>query len=326
MILILSEPGDPHVDHVVPLLKARGAEFLCFDPEAFPARASLSIGYAPNGQMRALLRTDETTIDLAQLQSVWTRRPGPPVPHAQIQDAALREFVAGECQTFVRDLWDSLNCRWVPAQPAVIQRGQFKASQLRVAGELGLELPPTLVTNSPDEFLDFYCQHNGNIISKLAGFTFHRTLSDRFMRFTEVVSKRAIGYASAIQFCPVILQAYVPKRVELRTTVVGRQVFTAEIHSQQTHHTRYDWRRYDLGHTPHFVHELPAEVEARCVQLVERLGLCYGAIDLILTPDGRYVFMEINPNGQYLWIEEQTGMPISAAICDLLMSGRGALP
>jgi glutathione synthase/RimK-type ligase-like ATP-grasp enzyme len=54
---------------------------------------------------------------------------------------------------------------------------------------------------------------------------------------------------------------------------------------------------------------------------VERLGLCYGAIDMVLTPDGRYVFLEINPNGQYLWIEEAAGLPISDAICDLLMSG-----
>ena len=56
------------------------------------------------------------------------------------------------------------------------------------------------------------------------------------------------------------------------------------------------------------------------MQLVEKLGLCYGAIDMVLTPDGRYVFLEINPNGQYLWIELATGLPISDAICSLLMS------
>ncbi|NJR75066.1 MAG: hypothetical protein HC773_18390 [Scytonema sp. CRU_2_7] len=116
-------------------------------------------------------------------------------------------------------------------------------------------------------------------------------------------------------------QAYIPKRLELRITVVGQQVFAAEIHSQETNHTRYDWRRYDHHKTPYFPHELPPEVEQRCVQLVEKLGLCYGAIDMILTPDGRYVFLEINPNGQYLWIELATGLPISDAICDLLISG-----
>ena len=106
--------------------------------------------------------------------------------------------------------------------------------------------------------------------------------------------------------------------------MVGREVFAAEIHSQQTHHTRHDWRRYDLSHTPHFRHMLPPEVQERCVQLVERFELCYGAIDMILTPQGRYVFVEINPSGQYLWIEQETRLPISAAICDLLMAGREA--
>jgi glutathione synthase/RimK-type ligase-like ATP-grasp enzyme len=64
---------------------------------------------------------------------------------------------------------------------------------------------------------------------------------------------------------------------------------------------------------------LPPEIQDKCVRLVEQLELSYGAIDMVLTPEGRYVFLEINPNGQYLWIEEQTGMPISAALCDLLM-------
>jgi hypothetical protein len=40
----------------------------------------------------------------------------------------------------------------------------------------------------------------------------------------------------------------------------------------------------------------------------------------VLTPDGRYVVLEINPNGQYLWIEKATGLPISDAICDFLMA------
>jgi glutathione synthase/RimK-type ligase-like ATP-grasp enzyme len=66
-------------------------------------------------------------------------------------------------------------------------------------------------------------------------------------------------------------------------------------------------------------------VQERCVRLIERLELCYGAIDMILTPDGRYVFLEINPSGQYLWIEMETGLPISAAICDLLMAREGVL-
>ena len=146
----------------------------------------------------------------------------------------------------------------------------------------------------------------------------------RINRYTLVVSTRDVGYAGALRRGPVIFQAYVPKRLELRVTVVGSAVFAAEIHSQHTRRTRHDWRRYDHYQTPLGRHALPDDVAGRCRRLVAELGLCYGAIDLILTPDGRYVFLEINPNGQYLWIEEATGLPISDALCDLLMAGARA--
>ena len=321
MILILTEPSDTHSDFVIEKLKNRGADFLRFNPEDFPSRSSVSIGYAANGQMRSTLGWNGSSIDLNTIRSVWMRRPGLPVPDDRIQDETVREFVAAECQGYLRDVWNTLDAFWLPAPPAVLLRAGLKMSQLRIASDLEFELPPTLVTNSPDEFLDFYQQNNGKIISKLVGNSFQRAAGNTFVRYTEFVSHRNIGYASVVQHCPVILQAYVPKRLELRITVVGQQVFAAEIHSQHTHHTRYDWRRYDYDQTPHFEHELPAEIASQCVRLVERLNLQYGAIDMILTPDGRYVFIEINPNGQYLWIEQKTGLPISDAICDLLISG-----
>ena len=191
--------------------------------------------------------------------------------------------------------------------------------QLKRAGALGFELPPTVVTNCPEDVLALHREHGGKIVSKQAAKAFSSTLGDHMIRYTELVSPRDLAHIDAIAHCPMIFQGYVPKLVELRVTVVGQQVFAAEIHSQTTNHTRHDWRRYDHGQTPHLPHELPRDVERRCVRLVEQLGLQYGAIDLVLTPDGRYVFLEINPNGQYLWIEDETGLPITDAICDLLL-------
>ena len=320
MLLILSEPTDEHVTYVEKLLRRRGAEYVVFDPADLPARAELSLEYEAAGAFRCLLRTAERTIDLDRVRAVWYRRPNPPVPPAEVTDKRIREYVAAECHTFVHSAWDTLGGRWLPGRPSFIRRAEIKTLQLRLASELGFELPPTLVTNSPADFLDFYRRHNGQVVYKLLGPSFIKYAGDEFVRFTEVVSKRDVAYAQSVRSCPVIFQAYVPKRMELRVTVVGREVFPAEIHSQQTNRTRHDWRRYDFGKTLYQEHDLPSEVRARCLQLVERLGLCYGAIDLVVTPDGRYVFLEINPNGQYLWVEYATGMPISEAICDLLLS------
>lgn len=321
MIVILTAPSDPHADHVVQKLRDRGVVPVRFNPAQFPTEAQLSLAYTATGQVRSILRTGREIVDLSRVSAVWYRRPDPPAAHEEIADARLRGYVEGECRGFIHDVWHALRCLWVPAPPAVDQVAHLKAAQLEMAGRLGFELPPTLITTSPADFLAFHREHNGNVVSKLAGGAFFQSLSTTFTRYTEVVSRRDVGYVHTLRYCPAIFQAYVPKRIELRITVVGRRVFAAEIHSQASNRTRHDWRRYDMPETPHMPHELPPEVELRCLQLVERLGLSYGAIDMVVTPDGRYVFLEINPNGQYLWIEEETGLPISDAICDLLLSG-----
>jgi glutathione synthase/RimK-type ligase-like ATP-grasp enzyme len=267
-----------------------------------------------------MLRSNAGELNLNDVEAVWWRRPQLPAASAELTDAAVRNYVEQECRTFTQDVWGFLECRWLPAQPKTVQRAQLKASQLHLAGRLGFELPPTLVTNSPSDFLDFYRQHNGQIISKLLGSAFYSSLGKTFGRYTEVVSARDVAYAHSVQLCPLIFQAYVPKRVELRITVVGREVFAAEIESQGSHHTRHDWRRYDSYSTVYRPHDLPDDIRQRCVRLVHEYGLLYGAVDMVLTPDGRYVFLELNPNGQYLWIEEATGLPISDAICDELLS------
>jgi glutathione synthase/RimK-type ligase-like ATP-grasp enzyme len=321
MILILTEALDPHAAHVAEKLQERGADFMRFNPAQFPSQAEVSLAYSSLGESAYTLRVAGKQIDLDRLDAVWYRRPENPVSHTEIADKPIHDFVAAESKTFMQDVWNSLDCLWVPAPGPVIQQAQLKASQLKTAISLGFDLPPTLFTNSPHDFLEFYRQHNGNIVSKMAGFSLSSSMGQTLCRYTEVVSKRDVGYAHSVRYCPIIFQAYVPKRVELRITVVGKEVFAAEIHSQASNHTRHDWRRYDNYKTIYLPHDLPKALEQRCVQLVERLGLCYGAIDMILTPDGKYIFLEINPNGQYLWIEYATGLRISDAICDLLVSG-----
>jgi biotin carboxylase len=318
MILILTEAFDPHADAVIARLRRRGVEVARFNPADFPAHASVSVAFSADGLDALTLQTDSAALDLAGLTAVWWRRPQTPLPDETESDAATRGYVSEECRAVLNDLWHALPCRFVPAPPAVLRRAELKAAQLVVAGKLGFELPPTLVTTSPRDFLAFYREHGGNVISKLPSGTLYRQQSE-VARYTQVVATREVGFAQSLRRCPVIFQAYVPKRLEVRVTVVGSALFPAEIHSQHTHRTRHDWRRYDHRATPYLPHELPHDVAERCLRLVAELGLCYGAIDLVLTPDGRYVFLEINPNGQYLWIEHATGMPISDAVCDLLL-------
>ena len=318
MILVVTADADSSADHVSARLRARGAEVQRFNPADYPVRASLSFALDPQGRRRILIEDEHRRIDLARVAAVWFRRPGLPRPDPRLADTRLRRYVAEECHAHLEDVWNALPCPAFPAVPAVMARAALKLSQLALAGELGFELPPTLVTTRPAALLDFHRRHDGRVISKVVGPTLGRFYGPEVGRYTEPVTTRDIGYVEAVRFAPAIFQASVDKRVELRITVVGERVFPVEIHSQDAARTRGDWRRYDVGLTPHRLHALPDAVACRCVQLVRRLGLAYGAIDMILTPEGRYVFIEITPNGQFLWIEQLVHAGIGDAIADHL--------
>jgi glutathione synthase/RimK-type ligase-like ATP-grasp enzyme len=321
MILLIRDRDNPTADYIESRLRERGQAIARFYPEAYPVEAAFTVDYSARGERRVRLTGEDGATDLAGLTAVWFKQIQTPRVHDEIADPNTRRFVEHECQTILFDLWHTLDCLWMPGPPSALSTGQYKIRQLRIAAEVGFELPPTLVTTNPDEVLAFYQEQNGQVVSKLVGTMSSRYIARDAVRYTEPVTPRDLGYVDAIRFCPIFIQAYVPKRVELRVTVVGRQVFAAEIQSQGNNRTRHDWRHYDHYRTTHRAHELPPDIQLSCLRLVERLGLCYGALDLILTPDGRYVFLEINPGGQYLWIEFATGLPITDAICDLLISG-----
>jgi glutathione synthase/RimK-type ligase-like ATP-grasp enzyme len=323
MILIITAPNDVHADDVEKRLRARGADVFRFDPATIPQRARVTVGYRGMAK-RVRLTLDGQATELTDATCAWLRRPGAPVTHHDITDRMFREYAHRECQQLAHDIWNALEVAWLPGPLWAIRRADSKHLQLQLAAALGFEIPATLITTSTDEFLAFHREHDGEIIDKLPSVVFPLDRKGPVFRFTNRVTTRDVGYLHRLRYAPMLFQPNVRKEVELRVTVVGTRVFAAEIHSQATAHTMQDWRRYDHAHTPYRVHELPAKVAACCVDLVARLGLRYGAIDLILTPRGQYVFLEINPNGQWLWAERKTGLPISEAICDLLEADASA--
>ncbi len=320
MILVLSCSYDVHADAMQRVLDRRGVPAVRLDPALFPASASLSVEFRPDGLHSRAVSLPDRVLDLDDVTAVWVRRPQPPEPPEPYRGTPVGAVIAEETSVVTTDLWDMLDVTYVPAPRPALRRAQFKMRQLQLAAELGLELPPTVVTNDPDTFLEFVARHE-RVITKQAGTT-HPCLTPDGLgvaRYTELVLPRDLLHIASVAHCPVVVQAYVPKKVELRVTIVGARVFAAAIHSQLAHRTRNDWRRYDDAHTVIEPWTLPAAVEQALLALNARLGLQYSASDLVLTPDGRYVYLETNPSGQFLWIEEATGLPITDALADLLI-------
>src|SRR5690606_10985169 len=114
-----------------------------------------------------------------------------------------------------------------------------------------------------------------------------------------------------IALCPTLLQEYVEKSYELRVTIFGDTAFACRLDSQVAKGARVDWRMVTPDHIPHTIVTLVNRVESALREMLRRLDLRFGAFDLIVSPEGETVFLELNPNGHWYWIELATGAPMA---------------
>jgi glutathione synthase/RimK-type ligase-like ATP-grasp enzyme len=310
MILVVSHPDDAHARRVIVHLRGAGHEVHLLDLSDLPDRASLSLDFADPLRPGLELRPDDgPPLDLGRVSATWWRRPQAPNP-TDVADLHVRLFASSEWNEAVQGLWLLLGGRWMN-EPGRDERASRKASQLRIASEVGLRVPRTLMTSDPDRAREF-------IASVGVGRTIFKTFAatPTVWRETRIVRETELATLDAVRVAPVIFQEYVEADADLRVTVVGERVFAMAIHAGQTDYP-VDFRM-SLGQARTEVAELPAAVTAAIHRLMDRLGLAYGAIDLRRTPEGEHVFLEINTAGEFLFVEERTGLPIAAAVADWL--------
>lgn len=322
MILVITHDRDAHGRHMIDLLRARGREVGALDYSKFPTAITCTFEMTDPPRVELHL-ADGTRMDARHIESVLNRRQLEPIAPQTLRDPRIREYIVRESRNFLDALPQLIPVFWLnhPDRNRVANR---KPYQLLLARELGFSVPPTAITNDPEAAGSFVNNLPGDIAVKTL-WTPGISMSDsggaerHFTLYTAKQSpEQVLAHSAKVKNCPTVFQPYVEKAFELRITVVGCQVFSCAIHSQESEKARHDWRNYDLANTPHKPYDLPERVEGLCCSLVAKLGLSFGCIDMIVTPEGEYIFLEINPNGQWLWIEHLTGLPISEAIAELL--------
>lgn len=312
MIIAVSHPDDPHAVRVLDVLRRAGHETLLLNLADFPERATITVDY-DGARPRLLYRLDGQTIDFGRARSAWWRRPQSPDLGA-ISNGDVYNFTHQEWQEALSGVWQLLDVPWMNP-PALDEVAGRKALQLRVARELGLRTPRTLVTSDPDAARKFVSEVG-------VGRTIFKTFSctHAVWRETRLVRKEELEIFDQVRMAPVIFQEYIPAEADLRVTVVNDRVFPAAIHTRGTDY-EVDFRM-SLGQARTEACVLPREVEERLMALMERLHLVYGAVDIRRTPNGEHVFLEVNTGGEFLFIEERTGQPITEAVADWLASPR----
>jgi len=193
-----------------------------------------------------------------------------------------------------------------------------------VAKQAGFSVAETLVGSSDHQVVAFIRKirdRGGRVCTKpLAQKNLERD-GVLYTRYTELIDDSIKVENEDFESCPIIFQEYIEKDYELRVTVADKKVMPIRIESQMAPgDTRIDWRKYNIPRTPHSACEIPNELADRILRFHELAGLRFSAFDFIKARDGRYVFLETNPSGQWLWLENITGFPITREIALALCS------
>lgn len=326
LIGLFTSADDPHLAHLIPVLKKRGLPFIRFDRADFPQQIQLAARCESSSGWRGTVCMGHTRYALSDLHSILYRRP---TSYRFVEGLSTdeQEFARLEASKGFEGVLLSLPCRWLN-HPDALRAAEWKPQQLRLAQEVGWRVPRTLITNNPQEVQHFFEECHGEIIYKTVSFP--PTVPDREQpeRFATIFTTKVMlahlqTYAGTITQTAHLFQEYIPKALELRINVIGERIFTTAIDSQRSERTRVDWRRSyaDLRYS---TYTLPDEIQNACRRLLARLQVSFAALDVIVTPGGEFVFLEANCNGQWGWIETAPGQPLSEAFVEVLAEGRAA--
>jgi glutathione synthase/RimK-type ligase-like ATP-grasp enzyme len=306
-VLIIARQDDDHAQAVKGHLQTIGNDAEILDASLFPKSARLAMRYrCCSDERRLRLEWQDQTLDFDQYGAVWWRRPFPPTISDLMLRASHRQFAANEAYEALAGLWQTMDANWINS-PSLDLSAQHKAYQLKAAQKVGLRIPATLMTNDPNEARKFIdARGYRHVVYKSFSSTQAEWRETRLLRQDELI------LLDLVQHAPVIFQHYVEADYDLRITAIGDRLFPAAIYSQQTDYP-VDCR-IDIGSARIEPVEIPTEIHVRLLSLMRSLGLTYGAIDMRLTPQGEYVFFEVNPSGQFLYIEAATRQPIALAI------------
>jgi hypothetical protein len=314
-ILIIGDPDDPHVKAVSGHIDRVEYDLVFLDP-ANGDTGSLLFSYDPFSLK--IVNSGEATSS-EEIKSVWWRvKPNLSMLPKTIEEVETKQFIqrewllAFEAMSFVLD-----DCFWINRRDVDILL-RSKPFQLYKAQSFGFEIPSTIIGNDFAAIEQHFASRQEVLYKPLSYFA---VPPEKILYSNAIPVADLPGHHKNISIAPCIFQAYVDKQYELRITIIGAHVFPVRIHSQENPNAALDWRREQLN-LQYEVVTLDAAFEKKLLTFHRATGLVYGAYDFIVGVDGKYTFLEVNPVGQWLWLESILKLDISEKMAGALMQGR----
>jgi glutathione synthase/RimK-type ligase-like ATP-grasp enzyme len=326
-LLITSLSERYYYDAFVKECENLGLRVGILDPEYFvETNASLHVrmdASVPVGFLNVVRlgadKNETFQVSLDCIKVAWHLRVNRARKVRDISDASLR-FKWNESLYALEALCSVLTCQWINTFASIDRVSCNKLLQQQLASKAGLRTPQTMVSNVEDPILAFSREKGGTLLLKSIGYV-SLDPDNRLVLYSELFETRELERSAAsIRACPLYAQEYVQKKCEYRVMVIGNEVLACKIDSQASEKTRIDWRHYDFENVSHTAITLPEDLQGRLLKFMELAGLSYGALDLIETPTGEWVFLEVNPSGQWEWLEKLAQLPIPQAVARMLKS------
>lgn len=266
------------------------------------------------GSREVLIETPERgVINASDFRSIWLRRPRY-IPDGVEDNNPYRTFINDEVKSLWKNVYQELSDKYWINFPVDNERARNRIWVLEQARLAGLRTPPTLATRKRESLVEFM-KAVGPIALKSIGRGFKD--ADRGVAAFTTVMTEVEEVPESIGPTPVLAQKYIEKVSDWRVTVVGDYLYPVRLLSQDIPSASVDWRKSE-SLVPMEPAQLTGDTVASIRLLMERLNLVFGAIDFVENQNGDLVFLEINSNGQWGWIQQQIGVPIASGLAKTL--------
>jgi predicted ATP-grasp superfamily ATP-dependent carboligase len=317
MLIVLTNSRDATADHLQEHLEAASISHVRIDTDDFIDRAALEYRLS-----KPSLILDGRRFEADAVSNVWYRRPerlksenfGSDA-EGQLAISEWTEALEGFLAHIPRACW----CN----HPARNVNAAHKPQQLTTAVSFGLTVPKTLLTQSPVDALQFFEDCDGRVVVKpLAGGYLERENGSDGHIYTNLVTASDVEAMHDVAHCPTYLQQYIEKDLDVRITVVDDGIHTVSLRAtDDTGEQRCDIRRNNMEDVQYGTVALPMNVLDGIRTMMSHYGLRFAAIDMCVDRSGNWVFLEINPNGQWAWLDTEANQEIAESFVRSFSNG-----
>jgi glutathione synthase/RimK-type ligase-like ATP-grasp enzyme len=316
-VLILTREWDPEADLVGLELFARGINYIRLNVEDIPDNFRYSCDIS-GSLARVRFSVCDEEVAASDVRVVLFRHFRPSLLSSRSPETTFADTFSNEqWHAAFRILKEALQCVWINDYDA-IQAAYNRARQLEAARECGFSIPRTLITNDPVAASRFHDDHKEPLIIKALHHHSVEYDTKRYSMYARDIETSRTDALQGLVAAPCVIQQKIQKVGEVRVTIFGDKVYAVKLLPSSPALAQEDIHKGPLAD----VHKRPIvcapSFEQRCHALVSMFKLRYAALDFLLASDGTEYFLEMNPDGDWCWLEPQTGLPLTSTMADYI--------